>query len=596
MISTNQIFLQKALSVLPIFEACVRDLICNAKLSLLNVENSILFNSKQSCIRQTITYSSHTRNIHKQPLTINYESEIFAGSFLSVKFESEAEFYDLIRNIPIQYLMPIFVITLRSDTIPPFQTKTAIVEGLGRMINYLLKYTPNVWRIKFENVENLAQMPIVFDGAIVEHDYLLNLFELISILKLNKRITNITISLNNDIGYEEHFQHLVTNIITFENCLLKKHKNVKVCEIKLDAQDPVGISDFMIGLFHIFHNHTISNTFVFNIKCYFCTLKEILFYQRQFKENGRESSFKINYLSPQEGDFLRTHLKRLIKLGYDDIHCLLPNFLNSLSKPDCLNNYSKNLKNIKRLDLDRSGHILFHYPDQFEEWKARLSVFANLKELAIRTFSHQSQKLDVRGKTIKIILNLISAFPSTLEVLSISSTHRLNDCNTVLSQAYPNLKLFKLIYYNSKPVNYQGTLSHYGNIPSDYFMAFKNLQVLRLNCIKILDLLFPPSLRILEINCIPCTLWTFPRLFRPIQPTVEDLKKALHEEISDNKCKCNALGDSFKQCIMRRGINNRRTFIYLANISDLLLYNKLFEHKTIKYGKQQDINYYGYIF
>uniref|UniRef100_A0AC35UER3 F-box domain-containing protein n=1 Tax=Rhabditophanes sp. KR3021 TaxID=114890 RepID=A0AC35UER3_9BILA len=140
-------------------------------------------------------------------------------------------------------------------------------------------------------------------------------------------------------------------------------------------------------------------------------------------------------------------------------------------------------------DAIREMEVSYHYrmtKDEILKAIVHLKGYNNVTSFKIKNLCHKKILNSV-------ILKLLVCMPKTLTKLSIGcGTMDLIDENKKLAKAYPDLKLLKLSYK---------TMTRNFYFFKKYFLPFKNLQVLILNCIEGQEFEFPDTIRMLVIRC-----------------------------------------------------------------------------------------------
>uniref|UniRef100_A0AC35TQX6 Leucine-rich repeat containing protein n=1 Tax=Rhabditophanes sp. KR3021 TaxID=114890 RepID=A0AC35TQX6_9BILA len=208
----------------------------------------------------------------------------------------------------------------------------------------------------------------------------------------------------------------------------------------------------------------------------------------------------IECISKFTGQISRTNIKFILddsgNLSFEDYNenevLKMEYFRTSLSLfANYLTGYSYSfLKDLKILIIISS--TLKYWSNDIKIVKSNFSYLENLKSLHVKLDYDDS----FSRKKIRLITDIVCSAPTSLNSLLLDScTIGMNYCGNKLAKACPNLKKLAIDY---KHVRYGRDYLQYHEL--NYFMAFKNLQILYLNCTTE-DFAFPPTLRVLRFTC-----------------------------------------------------------------------------------------------
>uniref|UniRef100_A0AC35TMF8 Uncharacterized protein n=1 Tax=Rhabditophanes sp. KR3021 TaxID=114890 RepID=A0AC35TMF8_9BILA len=585
MLSTNNKFMLKALSAHHVYEACVKNILAEANLASLTTETFHLFNTSNSNDFENVLVPSN-HNLNEQTVELHYKNKTMMGLVFKILFNSEESFIRIMKTMPPIHFLRITKLTIGIGKHALISADDFSLGLFAGSINYLLLFTKNIHQIKFHCLlhsnEKLSQEDV--------YKYIKNLQKLISFLKLRPIVEKIIVDCT---AYLE-FLYILIREEEFIQMFEKYHKNIKDCEFHFVADMPVGGA-----LISILDKDTPSKMISYLFKCNKDTVNEVLLLEENI------SGVRLKY-TPNNNAFSDNDLHYLLGFKYEKLCWPMGHFITNLFEETLTNR----MKHLTSLVLMSGGLTRFqklcNTDVEFETWKKRLLIFSSLKELSLdfsnldefeSNCTHVSQQeFNLHEKELNRIKYLICAFPPSIEKLFIFCRQEVNDCGDRIAKAYPFLKFLKINHYTFD--GHSTNLTGYSRLPSNYFESFENLQVLRLNCIEQNDLIFPKTLRILEINCSPYIKFNY-FYFRKV--TIENIQTLHESPIRFDRCHCHTYENIFRHMIIRRDMHDQRSIVYLANLMDIHFYNRIVNYgrtvycKNARLADDNDSSFYGLI-
>uniref|UniRef100_A0AC35U3S7 F-box domain-containing protein n=1 Tax=Rhabditophanes sp. KR3021 TaxID=114890 RepID=A0AC35U3S7_9BILA len=242
----------------------------------------------------------------------------------------------------------------------------------------------------------------------------------------------------------------------------------------------------------------------------------------------------------------------------------------SLNK--CLDLYqgSPIFKNIRNLFVYYE-RVIHQPPD------AMLKAASNLKYLKNLRLFDFSFYLNYKYEKVKIdsVKHFLCSLPKSIRTLKLKKfSFNVHDCGDKMALALPNLRELHLNYDANRNYN-----SHHAN----FFLSFRKLQYLCLNCTRHSVFNFPKSLRCLKINCNSQVM--HPRGHQQHERTlnIEQFhtksrsfrSTRMNNSLDINICNCNILKKPFKHIFAQRDHLDRITFIHFNAIRDLRLHKAI---------------------
>uniref|UniRef100_A0AC35UAB2 Leucine-rich repeat containing protein n=1 Tax=Rhabditophanes sp. KR3021 TaxID=114890 RepID=A0AC35UAB2_9BILA len=527
--ATNFISHRIAFSKPHIIKACSADimtLLALAKTSIVirSVVNQITFNEFQ----QKDEIQCKTSNI----LTIIIKNECqFEFTLFSVSISDKVTFFNFVDSFPEKALIPFLDFTIECNYSNKCEFKMALPQVMI-WLNYLLKkmiYLDNL-SIKIskkkQKKNHLAYLiSSFFHTQINPKNELKNLGLAIFCMLKSNIIKSCTLECDN----VKYLAHIIDSTAISENLLRRNLPELMEFNLKLSksAYNEKTRSEMQ----RIIQNIRNVDYNLFKMEYNFENEEEM---EAFLEDPDRYTQLTAIYERDSKTTFKNDHIKHetsfeLFKKTL--MNQILPTFVQNSQTlhlkvvEDINNNFDNNLSNVA--------------------WK--LCCFSNLNTLEMNYHGYIHSPNDVSH-----LVSYLENIPSTLRSLIIKniSFFIMNNSNSIIARSSPFLKQLELDYCSGNLITLHSI---------DYFMAFKHLELLKLNCLYNNQFILPNSLRLLIIKC------------NSQQKLVENVERSV---VDDSICKCSNHKSHLKNAIFETQFSGQLICVFFNVLTDYELYLK----------------------